>query len=64
MRLRELVTLKMAWGGDLRVPYVEVGCGIGNILRVAELHSVWRLTHRSDLSTPLWALRFRIHIGY
>lgn len=64
MRLRELVTLKMAWGGDLRVPYVEVGCGIGNILRVAELHSVWRLTHRSDLSTPLWAIRFRIHIGY
>lgn len=47
----------------LAVPYVEVGVGIGNILRVADLYSVWRITHRSDPTTPLWALRFRLHIG-
>ncbi|MCQ2311822.1 MAG: DUF5686 and carboxypeptidase regulatory-like domain-containing protein [Paludibacteraceae bacterium] len=53
--------------GDRRLspstPYIEIGCGIGNILRVAELHSVWRLTNREDTTTPRWALRFRIHLG-
>ncbi len=44
-------------------PYAEIGVGIGNILRVADLYSVWRLTDRKDKTTPLWALRFRIHIG-
>ena len=47
----------------LHVPYVEIGCGIGNILRVGELYSVWRLTHRNDPATPLWALRFRLHLS-
>lgn len=43
--------------------YAEIGVGIGNILRIADLYSVWRLTDRKDKTTPLWALRFRIHIG-
>ena len=65
LRLRELVTFKLAYGNTpiYRAPYIEVGCGIGNILRVMDLYSVWRLTNRSDTHTPLWALRFRIHIG-
>lgn len=44
-------------------PYIEMGCGIGNILRVLDLHSVWRLTNREDSTTPRWALRFRFHLG-
>ncbi len=44
-------------------PYIEFGCGIGNILRVMDLHSVWRLTNREDPTTPRWVLRFRIHLG-
>lgn len=47
----------------LHVPYVEVGIGLGNILRVGELWSVWRLTNRTDKSAPLWALRFRLHLS-
>lgn len=85
LRLRELVSLKMAYGG-LRnsnrellgeiapptadgqsmsaptTPYTEIGIGIGNILRVADLYSVWRLTNRQDTATPRWGIRFRIHI--
>ncbi len=49
--------------GTLRIPYVEVGIGIGNILRVGELYSVWRLTSTGDGVTPRWAIRFRIHLG-
>ena len=83
LRLRELVTFKMAWGtyspkhdevlpwstcqaqvGSLATPYVELGCGIGNILRVLDIHSVWRLTNLdSSAELPYWAMRFRIHIS-
>lgn len=63
LRLRELVTFKCAWGGELTTPYVELGCGIGNILRVLDIHSVWRLTNWQDTATPRWGLRFRLHIS-
>ena len=79
LRLRELVTFKLAYGAlsntqstipnlqstiyNLKSPYVELGCGIGNILRVLDIHSVWRLTNWQDESTPRWALRFRLHIS-
>ncbi len=81
LRLRELVEIKMAYGGirqahstvlsfptqavlsPLTVPYVEVGVGIGNILRVGEVYSVWRVTHIDDPTTPYWAIRFRLKIG-
>lgn len=80
LRLRELVSFKMAYGGlsskhnellpfpdgrlnNLTTPYVEIGVGIGNILRIADLMSVWRLTHRDDPGAPNWSMRFRFHIG-
>ena len=48
--------------------YGEVGIGIGNILRVCDLYSVWGFTPRlstlnSQLSTIHWGIRFRIHLG-
>ena len=43
-------------------PYVEVGAGIGNILRFGEIYGVFRVTHLDD-PTPWWAIRFRLHIG-
>lgn len=48
--------------GALTIPYVEIGVGIGNILRIGELYSVWRLTNRDDPVAPLWAVRFRLKI--
>ncbi len=48
---------------SLRIPYVELGVGIGNILRIGELYSIWRLTHLSDPTAPYWALRFRLHLS-
>ena len=44
-------------------PYVEMGVGIGNILRIGEVYGVFRLTQPQDTSTPWWAIRFRIHLG-
>ena len=45
-----------------KIPYVEVGAGIGNILRIGELYGVFRVTHLND-PTPWWAIRFRLHLG-
>jgi hypothetical protein len=85
LRLRELVELKMAYGGlrqdhqqvlafpttqtghgtmrAMQVPYVEMGVGIGNILRIGEVYGVFRLTQINDPTSPWWAVRFRLHLA-
>lgn len=84
-RLRELLELKVAYGGlsqqhqgilafpinhagyctmnALNIPYVELGVGIGNILRIGEVYGVFRLTHLNDPTSPWWAVRFRLSLG-
>lgn len=47
----------------LSIPYVEMGVGIGNILRVGEVYGVFRLTHLQDPCVPWWAVRFRLYLG-
>ena len=70
LHLRELVEAKLAYGYlsnkvAVELPtaqrstfYSEVGIGIGNILRVCDLYSVWSLSPHVQ-----WAMRFRIHLG-
>lgn len=45
------------------IPYVEMGIGIGNILRIGEIYGIFRLTQLYDSTTPWWAIRFRLHFG-
>lgn len=47
----------------LNIPYVEMGVGIGNILRIGEVYGIFRLTHLNDPTTPWWAVRFRLQLG-
>ena len=64
LHLRELVEAKIAYGYNQKSTtnkhqfYSEIGVGIGNILRVCDLYSVWSLS--PDIE---WAMRFRIHLG-
>ena len=67
LHLRELVEAKIAYGYlSQELPtytsphnlYAEVGVGIGNILRVCDLYSVWSLSPEIQ-----WGMRFRIHLG-
>ena len=60
--LRELAVAKAAYGGDLSIPYTELGIGIGNILRVADLYAVFRVTRLNDSSSPWWGVRFRLRV--
>ncbi|HBZ34434.1 MAG TPA: hypothetical protein DEO38_04965 [Bacteroidales bacterium] len=78
LKLRELIVFKAAYGTlkqhhadvipfpvnymEMEKPYAEAGFGIGNILSVADLLFVWRLTNRSDHSSPTWGVRFRLHL--
>ena len=80
LRLRELLEVKAAWGwlgpshadvtplpygmGAMRVPYVEAGIGIGNILRVADVYAVFRLTDLKNTDTPWWGIRARFSLGF
>lgn len=47
----------------LNIPYIELGVGIGNILRIGEVYGVFRLTHLNDPTSPWWAVRFRLSLG-
>ena len=64
LHLRELLEAKIAYGYNHQSPitnhqfYSELGVGIGNILRVCDLYSVWSLSPEIQ-----WAMRFRIHLG-
>lgn len=62
LHLRELVEAKVVYGynGPLNQhkTYAEVGVGLGNILRVCDLYSVWSVTPVFN-----WGIRFRIHLG-
>ena len=46
--------------GTLEVPYVEVGVGISNILRVLRVDAIWRLTHKREDGKK----NFTINIGF
>ena len=72
LHLRELVEAKLAYGYNNQSPitnhqfYSEIGIGIGNILRVCDLYSVWGflpVTRNPSSVTHYWAMRFRIHLG-
>ena len=73
LHLRELFEAKIAYGYLSHQPselnyqlstlnyqlfYAELGVGIGNILRVCDLYSVWSLAPEFH-----WGMRFRIHLG-
>ena len=62
LHLRELVEAKIAYGylssEKKNHLYAEVGVGLGKILRVCDLYSVWSLS-----PTIQWGMRFRIHLG-
>lgn len=68
LHLRELIEAKIAYGylshdlpAHISSPhnlYAEVGVGIGNILRICDLYSIWSLSPEIH-----WGMRFRIHLG-
>ena len=79
LNFRELFSLKMYYGNlknthndivdkpsyihDTKVPYVEVGVGFSNILRLFTLQSFWRLTENDIPNTVKWGLKGSVRIS-
>jgi len=79
LNLRETAFVNFAWGkldskhnsvldipqvSDFQIPYVEVGVGITNILRILSVESVWRVTHRNAPNSKNWGIRAKIFIDF
>lgn len=63
---RSVIDYRQLFGSQmmqpLSTPYLELGVGLGNIFRVADVYSIWRLTHRQDPSAARWGVRFRFNL--
>ncbi len=79
LNFRELFSLKMFYGTlsnthnnvidipdyvhSTKVPYVEVGVGFSNILRLFTLQSFWRITENDLSDTLKWGLKGSVRIS-
>lgn len=59
--LFKLPTTSYAFG---KAPYMEVGVGLDNILKLFRLTYLWRLTYRDHEGVPTSGLRFALHIDF
>jgi hypothetical protein len=47
-----------------KIPYMELGVGLDNILKIFRLDYVWRLTYRDHPNVSKGGLRFAFHIDF
>jgi len=80
LNLRELMSFKIFYGTlsnkheqimnlpagiyTTNSPYMEVGVGVSNILRLFTLQSVWRLTDLNHPGVDRWGLRASIRVSF
>ncbi len=62
-KLRDAMQVSPRGGTEGRLPYVEAGIGIGNVLRVGDFYFVSRLTNFQDKTSPVMGFRFRFRLG-
>nr|WP_319398085.1 DUF5686 family protein [uncultured Carboxylicivirga sp.] len=48
---------------SLDQPYLEVGAGLENILRIARIEAIWRVSPNSQLNVPQFGLRARVSLN-
>lgn len=79
LNLRELMSLKMYYGTmnyahknildipeyihSSKMPYIEVGVGFSNFLRVLTLQSFWRLTENDRPGVTKWGIKASVRIS-
>lgn len=80
LNLRELMSFKLFYGAlsskhaqvldmpttiySTNSPYMEVGVGVSNILRLFTLQSVWRLTDLNHPGVERWGFRASIRVSF
>lgn len=46
------------------MPYIEAGFGLSNILHIADIHFMWRITHRDNPNAQNFGILWRINLGF
>ncbi len=80
LNLREMASFKILYGGlknshseildypefmhPLNEPYMEVGVGVANILKILNIQSIWRLTDTSRPETTRWGILASLRITF
>jgi hypothetical protein len=59
-----LIPLPAGMGPPSPVPYVEVGCGVENILNLLHLDFLWRVTYRNNPNAANFTVKFAIYPGF
>lgn len=60
----ELITPIPGTSSPYPIPYIEVGFGIENILKVLRVDFIWRATHRDVPGVPNWGVKFSINPNF
>ena len=47
-----------------RLPYMEAGVGLDNVLKLFKFEYIWRLTYRDHVDVPRHGLRFALHVDF
>jgi hypothetical protein len=80
LNLRELVSFKFLYGstadvhkeildfpaetGTLQSPYMEIGVGFTNILRIFSVQSVWRLSDTNNPDVRNWSILAGVRFNF
>ncbi len=59
-----LIPLPAGVGVPSPVPYVEVGCGVENILNIIHVDFLWRVTYRNNPNAANFTVKFAIYPGF
>ena len=50
--------------GTLKYPYMEVGIGLANILRIFSVQSVWRLSDTNNPDVRNWSILAGVRFNF
>lgn len=59
-----VLALPESVGSLQKMPYIEAGVGICNILRLLSVQSIWRVTYRDTPDAIKWGIRVRLELGF
>ena len=59
-----LIPLPAGMRAPSPVPYVEVGCGIENILNLVHVDFLWRVTYRNNPNAANFTVKFTVYPGF
>ena len=59
-----LIPLPTGIGVPSSIPYIEVGCGVENILNLVHVDFLWRVTYRNNPNASNFTVKFTIYPGF